>query len=77
MIDLEVVKKLKARYNHIHPLIFHRSLERAKSPGDLYDILETLPNKLTIIWNPIGRRWTEAEDITMSKEADFQDDSEQ
>lgn len=44
MIDFEsdAVVKIKERYNQIHPLIVHRSMERAKSPGDLFDILDYL-----------------------------------
>lgn len=44
MIDVnsEAVLKIKERYNQIHPLVVHRSVERAKSPGDLFDILDSL-----------------------------------
>ena len=76
MIDFEVVKKLKSRYNHIHPLLFSRSVERAKSPGDLYDILETIPNTLPLVWNENKRRWIEADDITLFKGMEVSEESE-
>ena len=50
MLDFELIKKLKERYSNIHPLIFHRSVEHAKSNGELFDILDTIPEKFPIVW---------------------------
>jgi hypothetical protein len=59
----DLVGRLKERYPQIHPLIFHRSMERAKSPGDLFDILETFPDKYPVIWNDQQHRWIKDEDM--------------
>ncbi len=59
----EVQKALKKRYYFIHPLIFHRSLERAKTDGELFDILETIPEEMPIIWNDDTKRWINTEDL--------------
>ena len=56
MFDEKLISKLKERYD-VHPLIFHRSVERAKTAGDLFDILDTIPNKFPLIWNEKERRW--------------------
>lgn len=45
----EVPEGLKKRYN-IHPLIFLRSVERAKDVMHLFDILESIPKKYPIEW---------------------------
>ena len=71
MIDLDIVKKMKEKYNGVYPLIFSRSVERAKSPGELYDILETIPLEPPVIWNEFKRRWVNCEDLTQIKEFEF------
>jgi hypothetical protein len=43
MLDQTVVAKLKETYSQLHPLLFHRSLERSKTNGDLFDIIDTVP----------------------------------
>ena len=70
-MDEEVVKKLKVRYGHVHPLIFHRTIERAKSPGEAFDILETLPQDLPILWSAADRCWVNTDDITQAREMQF------
>ena len=59
----DLLDQLKKRYPAIHPLIFHQSMERAKSPGDLFDILETFPNKYPVIWDDQQRRWVKEDDM--------------
>ena len=75
MIDFEseAVTKVKERYNQIHPLIVHRSMERAKSPGDLFDILDCLwseikasPSPYPVVWHEEQRRWVKTDDIFQS-----------
>ena len=58
----KAIENLRERYAHIHPLIFHRSEEKAKSPGDLFDILDTIPD-YPIIWNEQEHRWVQIDDI--------------
>ena len=62
MFDEKLISKLKERYP-VHPLIFHRSMEKAKTAGDLFDILDTMPNKFPLIWNEKERRWLNTNDL--------------
>jgi hypothetical protein len=72
MIDQTVIAGLKSRYNNIHPLIFHRSVERAKSVGDLFDILESLSEAMDqgsvypLTWHEEERRWVKTDDLFQS-----------
>jgi len=63
MLNKDLVEKLKERYVVVHPLIFHRSLSRAKSDSDLFDILDTIPSKLPIMWSEEARRWSTVDDV--------------
>lgn len=65
-MNLEVLKGLKERYRNIHPLIFQRSLERATSETDLFDILYKIPN-LPIVWNEKDHCWAKENDILCIK----------
>ena len=53
---MDLISVFRQKYS-VHPLIFQRSLERAKSAGDLFDILETFPEQHPVIWNDEQRRW--------------------
>lgn len=68
MLDSNVVAKLKERYPKLHPLLFHRSVEHAKSNGHLFDILETVPDKFPIIWSDSERCWVRCKDVYQSEE---------
>jgi hypothetical protein len=63
MLEPIVIKQLQEKFNSIHPLIFHRSVEKAKTNGDLFDILSTIPEKYPIIWNDEERRWNSTTDM--------------
>lgn len=63
MIDKDVIDKLRERYSFLHPLLFQRSVERAKSPGDLFDILDTVPNEYPLIWDEDQRKWVTTKDL--------------
>lgn len=65
--DDPVVEKLKDRYPDLHPLIFQRSLEHATTLGDLFEILESMPDKYPICWDEESHCWQRTEDITQSK----------
>jgi hypothetical protein len=71
MIPQEVVDKLREKYHTVHPMIFLRSVERARSPGELFDILESLPKELPVVWDHQLRRWVISDDLTLSKEMQF------
>ena len=68
MIVTEVVEKIRKACPNLHPLIFHRSVERAKSEGELFDIIMDVPTKYPVIWDEIDRRWIHADDPTMKKD---------
>lgn len=66
MIDENTIQALKKRYPDIHPLMFHRSVEKAKTPGELFDILDLFDNQYPVIWDEHSRRWVHTTDIFQS-----------
>ena len=58
----KIVEGLKKRYFSLHPLIFQRSLERAKNETDLFDILYKIPN-FPIVWDEKDHCWVKENDI--------------
>jgi hypothetical protein len=71
MIEESVVKKMREKYNAVHPLLFARSVERARSAGDLFDILESLPSQLPVCWDEQKRRWVTTDDLTLTEQFEF------
>lgn len=71
MVSEEVVQKLRQKYIDIHPLVFNRSAERARSPGELFDILESLPAGLPIKWDVDARKWVVTDDLTQARDMYF------
>lgn len=67
-MDKLLIERLKDRYPNIHPLIFHRSVERAKSPGDLFDILDTFQQDFPVVWDAESRRWVKTDNIHQKEE---------
>jgi len=65
--DPKVLAKLKEKYSHLHPLLFFRSMERAKTNGDLFDILDTVAS-LPVVWCDRTSRWIHVEDIYFKKD---------
>ena len=63
----DVTASMRERYANVYPLIFSRSVERAKDLGELFDILEELPKDLPVIWNHEKRRWVVTDDLTQTK----------
>jgi len=63
MLSEEIIQKLKERYNDIHPLIFHRSIEKSKKNVDLFDILDTTPKDFPICWSEDQKKWVNIQDI--------------
>ena len=64
----EVIENMRVKYGHVHPLSFLRSLEHAKDAGELFDILESLPNDLPVMWDDVKHRWIVTDDLTQSRE---------
>jgi hypothetical protein len=67
MISEELLKTLKAKYSDIHPLLFLRSKERAKTGGELFDLLDTMPTQFPITWNEENKRWATTKDLFQAK----------
>lgn len=63
----EVPKHFKNRYLDIPPLILARSIERAKTLGELFDILEDMPKEFPLIWSEADRRWKLLSDHWLAK----------
>jgi hypothetical protein len=56
---------LRERYKDKHPLLFQRSVEHAKTNGELFDIMESMP-ELPVVWDHDSRRWVTT-DLVQSK----------
>ena len=63
LFDNPGIEPLRKRYAELHPLIFHRSVERAKNLSDLFDILEQIPKNMPISWDEAQRLWIQNSDI--------------
>ncbi len=63
MFDEGFLQKLKERYTEIHPLIFHRSVERAATQTELFEMLESFPKKYPIVWSDEERKWMTTKDL--------------
>lgn len=68
MLSKDILEKLKERYNNLHPLAFNRSVSRARSDSDLFDILDTFPKNLPVVWCDHERGWHHTSDILMSQD---------
>ena len=66
MLRTEVIESLKKHFD-VHPLVFHRSLEKAITQGDLFDILDTIPEQCPIIWDDSQHKWVST-DLLQAKE---------
>jgi len=67
MLDENVVENLKSHFD-VHPLIFHRSLEKANTAGELFDILDTIPTKYPIVWDDQSYRWVTTSELLQPKD---------
>jgi hypothetical protein len=57
MLNKNIIDSLEDRYRNIHPLIFRRSVDHARSDVDLFDILDSFPEKYPLTWSEQERRW--------------------
>lgn len=69
--DFKIVKALREKYSDIHPLIFHRSVEQSSSPGELFDILDTIPKEFPLIWDFETKRWIKTKDLVLFNKFDI------
>jgi hypothetical protein len=65
-MDQVVVAKLLERYSHLHPLILRRSVERAKSLGELFDFFDGFPIEMPVTWDEANRKWSQT-DLLLTK----------
>ena len=65
-IDSEFILSLKERYKNVNPLVFQRSLERAKTKVELFEILEDIP-ELPFSWSEKKRKWVREKDLFQVK----------
>lgn len=59
----KVQEGLRHYFSHVHPLVFSRSVEKARSNGELFDILQEIPKRYPIFWHEESRRWVFTEDL--------------
>lgn len=59
----EVQKGLRKRHPDMHPLLFQRSLEKARSNGELFDILEGVPAEFPLVWDEEARVWRTTDNL--------------
>ena len=71
MLDATVVSSLREKFKDIHPLVFHRSVERAENLGELFDVLDTFPENHPVVWDEQTRRWVHTKDPTLANRFDF------
>ncbi len=65
-MDQDVVNRLLERYNRLHPLILHRSVERARTVGELFDLLDGFPERMPVVWDEQSRSW-QTKDLLLSR----------
>lgn len=53
----EIKLALKERYPHVHPLLFHRCVEKARTNGELFDMLESIADNYPLMWDEGTRSW--------------------
>ena len=56
-LDDSILNNYKSRYSNVHPLVFQRSVERANSALELFEILEKVPLKPPYSWSESKRAW--------------------
>lgn len=66
MFDEMVLKALRERYPHVHPLMFQRSMEKSKTQGELFDLLETISREYPIVWCEEEHVWKHTQDLLQS-----------
>ncbi len=59
----ESLENFRSRYAHVHPLVFHRSVEKASSFVNLFEILESIPDEPPFSWDESRMSWARDEDV--------------
>jgi hypothetical protein len=53
----------RSKYAHVHPLVFHRSAEKASSFLNLFEILESIPENPPFSWDDSRKSWVRDGDV--------------
>ena len=61
----DIVSALKNRYAGLSPLLLSRSIERARTEVELFDILDTVPGEFPLAWSINQRRWLTCELLSL------------
>lgn len=64
ILDDRILNSFKDKYRDIDPLVFHRSVERAKSFSDLFEILEDVPS-YPFCWDDENKKWSSVKDFVI------------
>ena len=64
---METVDVLRKRYPKLHLLVFQRSVEKARNDVELFDILESIPEEMPVLWDEKLRRWVNTDDLMQAK----------
>lgn len=65
-LDEEFISSLQQRYKDLSPLVFQRSVERAKTKVELFEILEDIPD-FPFSWSEKKRKWVREKDLFQVK----------
>jgi hypothetical protein len=58
-----IIEALRKRYANVPPLVFQRSVDRARNDTELFDILEGVPSGYPLVWCDGDRSWITARAI--------------
>lgn len=61
MVMDKIQLAIRDRYSGIHPLLFHRSLEKSKTNVELFDLLDSMPDEFPLVWEEQSRKWVVAD----------------
>ena len=61
---MDTYEALKEKFSHIHPLMFQRCVERTKTAGELFDMLDLMPKDYPIAWNQTRKEWVQVDLLT-------------
>jgi hypothetical protein len=67
-MDDNFINSIRQKYKKIHPLIFHRSLEKSERGSDLFEILQTMPRS-PFYWDDSNKKWCRCLDFICKEKA--------
>jgi len=70
IINENILNTFRLKYNHIHPLIIQRTVDKVETLGELFDILEDFPTTYPVTWDVKLQKWIQTDDITQEDNFD-------